>query len=84
MTRARLSGPGLGSWISSLVHDAGSYVAGDGNRPGNPDTRKLGYDTDNVAQASAALLAQPAGVNVQKELLVIGAAGLALILLLRR
>ena len=74
----------MGSWFSSLVHDVGGLVAGDGNTPGNPDTRKYGYDTGNVAQETAALLVQPAGVNVQQEIAVLAIAGVGLILLLRR
>lgn len=74
--------PGMGSWLSSAVHKAGSWVAGDGNPAGSPDTRKLGYDTTQVADASALLLSQPAPPAVQGELLLMGAAGLGVILLL--
>lgn len=74
----------LGSWLSSFFHDVGGFVAGDGNTPGNPDTRKLGYDTKQVGQEAAQLLTQPAAVNVQQEIAVLAIAGLGLILLLRR
>lgn len=73
----------LGSWFSSALHDVGGFVAGDGNAPGNADTRKLGYDPVPLSNATAAVLTQPAGVNVQSELLVMGLAGVALIFLLR-
>lgn len=74
----------FGSWLSSLVHSVGGWVAGDGNTPGSPETRKLGYEPTQVASAAAAYLAQPAPPNVQEELVVMGVAGLALILLLRK
>lgn len=73
----------MGSWLSSAFHSVGSWVAGDGNAPGSPDTRKYGYDPAQVGAASAALLNQPAPPSVQGELLLMGAAGLGLILLLR-
>lgn len=72
----------LGSWLSSAVHAVAGWVAGDGNTPGNPDTRSLGYDPANVGPAAAALLSQPAAPNVQSEVIVLGVAGLGLILLL--
>lgn len=74
----------LGSLLSSALHDIGGVVAGDGNTPGTPDTRALGYDPDQVSKAVAIELSQPAGPNVQQELLVMGAVGLALIFLLRK
>lgn len=74
----------MGSWFSSALHAVGGIVAGDGNTPGTPDTRKYGYDPTQVGQASALLLSQPAAPNVQQELLLMGAAGIALILLLRK
>lgn len=73
----------MGSWFSSILGDVGGFVAGDGNAPGNADTRKLGYDPVPLSNATAAVLTQPAGVNVQQELLVMGVAGVALIFLLR-
>lgn len=73
----------MGSWLSSLFHTVGNVVAGDGNSPGNPDTRSLGYDTTQVAQASALMLSQPSAPSVQSELLLMGVAGVGLILLLR-
>lgn len=79
MTPYRL---GMGSWFSSFAHDVGGWVAGDGNAPGNAETRGQGYDSANVAQAAAQLLSQPAGANIQGEVLLMGAAGLGLILLL--
>ena len=78
------SRPQMGSWLSNGVHAVGSWVAGDGNRPGNSDTRTLGYDKRDVGQAAAQILNAPSPVNVQSEILVLGAAGLALIFLLRR
>jgi hypothetical protein len=74
----------FGSWLSSALHAIGGVVAGDGNTPGTPDTRKYGYDPTQVGQASALLLSAPAGPNVQQELLVLAAAGVGLILLLRQ
>lgn len=71
------------SWLSTAVHSVGSFVAGDGNPAGSPDTRELGYDPKQVADASAVILSQPAPPAVQSELLLMGAAGVALILLLR-
>lgn len=74
----------MGSWLSSALDAIGGVVAGDGNTPGTPDTRKYGYDPTQVGQASAILLSQPAAPNVQQELLVLGVAGIGLILLLRK
>jgi len=73
----------IGSWLSSTLHKAGSFVAGDGNAAGSPNTRKYGYEPMNVAKAAAVQLNQPAPPAVQSELLLMGAAGLGLILLLR-
>lgn len=74
----------FGSWFSSALHSVGGWVAGDGNTPGNPDTRSLGYDSDEVAKAVAIELSQPAAPNVQQELLVGAVVGVALIFLLRQ
>lgn len=74
----------LGSWLSSLEHDVGGWVAGDGNAPGSAQTRELGYEPGQVADAVTLTLSQPAGANVQQELLVMAAAGVGLILLLRK
>lgn len=72
----------IGSWLSSALHSLGNVVAGDGNSPGTPETRSLGYDSASVANAAASLLSQKAGPNVQGELLLMGAAGIGLILLM--
>lgn len=74
----------LGSWLSKLGNDVGGWVAGDGNTPGSADTRELGYESSQVAKAVAIDLSQPAGPNVQQELLVGALAGVALIFLLRK
>jgi hypothetical protein len=74
----------LGSWLSSIVDAIGGVVAGDGNTPGTPDTRKYGYDPVQVGQAAAVILTQPAPANVQSEILVLAVAGVGLILLLRQ
>lgn len=74
---------GLGSWLSTGLHDVGSWVAGDGNPAGSPDTRKLGYEPGQVGDAAALMLSAPAAPNVQQELLVMAVAGVGLILLLR-
>lgn len=73
---------GMGSWFSSLFHSVGNYVAGDGNSPGTPETRAQGYDSAGVAHAAADILVSPAGPDLQGEMLLMGAAGLGLILLL--
>jgi hypothetical protein len=72
----------MGSWLSSALHAVGGWVAGDGNAPGTAETRSIGYDSANVAQAAAAYLSQPAQPNVQQELVMMGIAGVGLILLL--
>lgn len=72
----------IGSVFSNLLHDVSGWVAGDGNEAGNPQTRSLGYDPAIVAQATVATLNQPAPPTVQTELLLMGLAGVGLILLL--
>lgn len=74
----------LGSWLSSLKHEVGGWVAGDGNTPGSPGTREFGYEPSQVGQAAALLLTEPAPPNVQGELLLGGAAIVGLIFLLRK
>jgi hypothetical protein len=74
----------LGSWLSSAVHDVGGWVAGDGNAPGSPATRELGYEPDQVADAALIALGAPAGANVQQELLIGAIFGVGLIFLLRK
>lgn len=72
----------MGSWFTDVEHAVGGWVAGDGNAPGNAETRSAGYDSGQVAQAAAQLLTQPAGPNMQHELMLMGLAGVGLILLL--
>lgn len=72
------------SWFSSAVHDIGGWVAGDGNAPGSPATRELGYEPDQVGDAALIVLTSPAPPNVQQELLVVAAFGVGLIFLLRK
>lgn len=72
------------SWLSSIVHDVGGWVAGDGNAAGNKDTRSLGYDKQKVSAATANLLNAPAPANIQNQVLLMGAAGVALIWILRK
>lgn len=69
---------GLFSWVG----DVAGWITGSGNEPGTPDTRKLGYDPGQVADATAIDLAATVPPNVQKELLLMGVAGLAVMLLL--
>jgi hypothetical protein len=71
------------SWFSSAVHDVGNFVTGDGNSAGNADTRKYGYDTEQVANSTAVILNQPAPPAIQGEVAMLAGAGLLLILLLR-
>lgn len=75
---------GMGSWLSSAVHDVGGWVAGDGNAPGNDDTRSLGYDKVKVAAATANLLNSPAPVSLNRTLLIVGALGLGALFLMKR
>lgn len=63
------------------------WVAGGGNTPGTPETRKYGYDRADVANAVAARLQSPINVtpaagSSQTTLLLLGGAGLAAALLL--
>jgi len=75
---------GFGSILSKALDEVGSYVAGDGNPAGSPNTRTLGYEPTQVAQAASDILMAPATPSVQSELLLMGAAGVALMLLMRR
>jgi hypothetical protein len=78
--------PGMGSWLSSLKNKVVGVVAGKGNTPGTPTTRKYGYDPDAVAKAVAAnILAQqnaPQGLTQNQKTLIAAGASVALILLL--
>lgn len=68
----------------SIFSKIAGWVAGDGNEPGSPESRRYGYEPDQVADAVVLTLAQPAPPDVQKELLVMAVAGVGLILLLRQ
>jgi len=78
--------PGMGSWLSSGIKKVVGVVVGKGNTPGTPETRKYGYDRAEVAAAVAQNLATDTSTNPatnpQGKLILAGAAGVALLLLL--
>jgi hypothetical protein len=69
--------------MGGLFSTIAGWITGSGNEPGTPETRKLGYDPTQVADAAAIDLTTPAAPDVQKELVVMALAGLGLILLLK-
>lgn len=76
----------MGSWFSEAMHSVGNWVAGNGNSPGTPETRKYGYDRQAVSDAVVAQLqtAPPVpATDPRGELILAGAAVLGLIVLFR-
>lgn len=74
---------GFGSWLSDAIHTTVGWVAGHGNVPGTPDTRKYGYDPNAVSSAVVADLQAAPQVtsNPQGQLILLGLAGLGVLLL---
>lgn len=77
---------GLLSFITKPLKKVVGWVAGKGNTPGTPETRKYGYSpTEVAAQVTQNLINAPADPVIdpnQGKLILGGAAALALILLM--
>jgi len=76
---------GMGSWFSKAIKKTVGWVAGKGNTPGTPNTRKLGYEPDEVAAAVARNIqnAPPVAANNQQaQMLLLGGAGAVLLVAL--
>lgn len=77
----------IGSWFSDALHKTVRVIAGHGNDPGTPDTRRYGYDPAAVSDAVVRdLQAAPpvTAANPQGQLILAGVAGVALIYLFRK
>lgn len=74
----------MGSWLSDALHKTVRVIAGHGNDPGTPDTRKYGYDPAAVSDAVVKQLETAPPVTTASpgmQALVLAGAGLAVVYL---
>jgi hypothetical protein len=79
---------GMFSFITKPLKKAIGWVAGGGNIPGTKTTRKYGYDPNQVADAVVTNIQAQSTLQAQqseqaKKLMIAGAAGVGLLLLLK-
>lgn len=77
----------MGSWLSDAFHKTVRVIAGHGNDPGTPDTRKYGYDPNAVSDAVVKDLQMAPPVTAASpnaQALILAGAGLAVLYLFHK